>query len=158
MNLDAFSRTPRTLYVSRRLLNSHDLIAWAKDQGFTSHLEPDDFHVTVAYSKTPIDWMPLGREITMVKVTGGGRKIERLGKDGDAVVLRFSAPALDARWQAIRDGGASWDHDGYKPHVTITYKGEQPEDTEPYSGPLIFGPERFEEVKEDWSSSISETD
>ena len=58
----------------------------------------------------------------------------------------------------IKRAGASWDYPGYKPHVTITYKGPSPSlsDIKSYDGDLIFGPERFQEVEEDWEQKITE--
>ena len=51
---------PRTLYVSRKLLNAKAVIAWAKSQGFETTLPAADMHVTIAFSQTPVDWMAVG--------------------------------------------------------------------------------------------------
>jgi hypothetical protein len=153
----------RTLYVSRKLKNADDVVSWAKAQGFTKTLLPDDMHVTIAFSRTPVDWngAPDGFDFETVppadQQRDGHRGIERLGDKG-AVVLRFESPDLLKRWQQFRSVGASWDWSGYKPHVTITYEGADVDLTkvQPYRGKLEFGPERFAEVDEDWTDKVRE--
>lgn len=145
---------PRTLYVRRDVLNAADLIAWAKTQGFETTLPADDMHVTIAYSKTPVDWMKIG-EAWQGKVElseGGPRLMETFG---EAKVLLFRSSEVEWRHQAMKDAGASWDHAEYQPHITISY-GIMPEDVEPYQGKIILGPEIFQEVKDDWEAGIAE--
>jgi hypothetical protein len=89
---------------------------------------------------------------------GGPRLVERLGDKG-AVVLFFASSALAWRHEDIGRAGASFDYDEYQPHVTITY--EAPEDldlraVEPYRGKLVFGPEIFAEVVDNWEQGITE--
>ncbi|MET3352369.1 UNVERIFIED_ORG: HK97 family phage prohead protease [Xanthobacter viscosus] len=147
---------PRTLYVSRPLLNGAELIDWAKGQGFAKTVPADDLHVTVAYSRDPVDWADAGDHFDQVRARAGGpRSVEPLGDKG-AVVLRFEHAELAQRWQAFRDIGASWDHDGYRPHVTITYDraGVDLGNVEPFGGELIFGPEEFAEIDEDWADRV----
>jgi hypothetical protein len=138
---------PRTLYVSRRLLNVEDVTAWAKDQGFKSILS--DLHVTIVYSKTPVDWMKMGEsmrpELTVDE--GGARQIEQFGPNG-AVVLAFACYDLSYRNERMMEAGCTSDFPEYQPHMTISYKGA-PDDIsgiEPYQGELVFGPERFAEI------------
>jgi hypothetical protein len=131
----------RTLYVCRPLLNGAELRAWANAQGFKT--VSDDLHVTIAYSRKATTW-EVGKAPARLRVTGGKRSIEKLG---DAIVLRFVSGQLSDRWKHICDAGASWDYPGYKPHVTITYEGGIK--GEAYRGPLIFGPEQFEEIEDD---------
>src|SRR5690606_6627144 len=74
---------PRPLYVQRKLLNGAELVSWAKKNGFTSTLPPEDMHVTVLYSRTAVDPMKMGEswagdENGHVRVKPGGpRAIER---------------------------------------------------------------------------------
>jgi hypothetical protein len=151
---------PRTLYVSRPVLNGGDLVDWAKSEGFATALQPNDLHVTLAFSRTPLDWSKLLPLATITQATNGERAIERFGPEGEkkAAVLKFAAPELEARWQQLCDAGASWDWPNYKPHVTISW--DAPDGIEdrakPYTGPIIFGPEKFAEVEDDWHDSIVE--
>lgn len=155
---------PRTLYVQRKLLNTDEFIAWAKSQGFETTTPADDLHVTIAYSRRPVDWMKVGEtwsnsdEGVLTIAPGGARLVEPLGDKG-AVVLLFNSSELSWRHEAIkRDADASWDFPWYQPHVTITYAGGDLDLTkvEPYRGKLIFGPELFSEVDADWSKKLEE--
>lgn len=156
---------PRTLYVQRKLLNAAEFIAWAKTQGFAITTPADDLHVTVAFSRKPVDWMKAGENWNSDKngnltvQPGGARLVEKLGDKG-AVVLLFNSSELTWRHESIRrEAGASWDFPEYQPHVTITYAGGDLDlsKVEPYRGKLQFGPEIFEELDDDWSSRLTET-
>jgi ADP-ribose pyrophosphatase YjhB (NUDIX family) len=145
---------PRTLYVNRPLLNAGDLAAWAREHGVKKLLPADDMHVTVAFSKAPLAWAAAGDGAAKVVAEGGERSVERLGNEG-AVVLRFECPALDRDWRRFVDAGASWDHPGYKPHVTFTMGDVDVDAVEPYDGPLEFGPEEWDEIGNrpaDWAA------
>lgn len=142
---------PRPLYVSRKVMNVSDITNWAKDQGFTD-IE-DDLHVTVAYSRTAVDWMAMGQgwaddnRGNMEVRPGGPRVVEPLGSEG-AVVLMFASSDLYWRNRDMREKGASWDYEDYQPHVTITYKGDVDlGNVKPYTGKIVLGPEIFEEIK-----------
>lgn len=162
--IPANDAAPRTLYVQRKLLNAADLIAWAKGQGFETTTPADDVHVTIAFSRQRVDWMKAGEswsgngDGTLTIQPGGARLVEPLGDKG-AVVLLFTSSELSWRHEAIkRDAGASWDYPEYQPHVTITYAGSDVDlaKVEPYRGKLVFGPEIFQELDEDWSSKLQE--
>jgi hypothetical protein len=156
--------TPRTMYVQRKLLNADELIRWAKSQGFESTLPADDMHVTVAFSRQPVDWMKTGADWSgdekgnLLVKPGGPRTVERMG-DGDAIALQFTDDNLTWRHQRFIEAGASWDWPEYQPHITISWTMPRDFDVSkvvPYVGPLKFGPELFSEVDEDWKAGISE--
>ena len=148
----------KTLYASRPLKNGADVIAWARQSGFPKTLSPDDMHVTLAYSKTPVAYGTEGALAPRndgMRVEGGTRSVEPLGDEG-AIVLRFESPDLTSRWEEMRDAGASWQYPSFQPHVTFTMDSGDVDlsKIEPYDGPLDFGPERFKEIKagEDWAA------
>ncbi len=145
----------KTLYVHRALVNSAELVEWAKAQGFASTLEQGDFHVTVCFSREPLEWPHPGAHAVEVRAAGGTRRIEQFGK---AIVLTFDSSELQSDHHDFRHAGASFDFPDYRPHVTITYDatGVDLKEIEPFEGELVFGPEVFAEVKEDWSDNIAE--
>lgn len=153
---------PRSLYVRRDVLNAREIIAWAKSQGFKSTLAESDMHVTVAFSRSEVDWMKVGQtwspgeDGTLTVAPGGPRQVEQFG--GGAVVLAFQSSDLQWRHEQIRDAGASWDFPEYSPHITITYDpGDVDlESVTPYRGKIELGPEIFEEINEDWKSGVVE--
>ena len=143
---------PRTLYVRRDVINAAEIRAWAKAQGFENIA--DGMHVTIAYSRVPVDWMKIGSgwgddETGRVTVKPGGpRVVEKLG---NATVLMFSNSNLAWRHESMRHRGAEWEWEDYQPHVSITYEPTGTLDlskVEPYRGKIVLGPEIFEEVKD----------
>lgn len=155
--------TPRPLYVQRKLLSAADLITWAKANGFETTLPADDMHVTVLYSRAPVDPMKMGRDWSenekgqIVVRPGGPRVIERLGEN--AVVLRFASPDLEWRHNHMIEAGGSHDYPDYASHVTISYgvpEGLDLDALKPFNGELRFGPEIFEALDLDWKSKMSE--
>jgi phage-related protein (TIGR01555 family) len=145
---------PLPLYVRRDVVNTDDIIAWAQAQGLDP-VPAEELHVTILYSKTPVDWMKLGgygwaggdKDGILRIPPGGPRVVEPLGNEG-AMVLSFACSELKWRHDDMVSNGASHDYDEYQAHVTITYKGEGVDlDTvEPYRGEIVLGPEIFEEI------------
>ena len=161
--MDTTDAAPRPLYVRRDLLNAADLIAWAKAQGLETTLTPEDMHVTVLYSRTPVDPMAMGEtwgsetDGGLIVKAGGPRALERFGEG--ALVLQFASWSLTSRHADMIRAGASHDWPEYAPHVTITYTvpdGFDIEAVRPYAGELRFGPEIFEPLDLDWKSKIEE--
>jgi uncharacterized protein len=146
---------PRPLYVWRQVLNSQDIIAWARAQGFRSTLPAGGLHVTILYSKQAVDWMAMGTDGwgdgddgTVTVPAGGPRLVEQFGPSG-AIVLEFTSSRLSWRHMSMRDRGASSDFEEYRPHMTISYSGEglNLDEVEPYRGHIRLGPEVFEEIR-----------
>lgn len=143
---------PRSLYVSRKVINGGEIIEWAKSQGFESTVLADDLHVTVAYSRNPVDWMKVGESWSgdgkgQLKIApGGARLIDKFGEG--AVVLLFNSSELAWRHVSIVEAGASWDWPDYQPHITFTYEpgSVDIDKVEPYRGAIELGPEIFEEL------------
>jgi hypothetical protein len=149
----------RPLQVSRSLLNGPALRAWAETCGVTVTVPDDLLHVTIAYSRTPVDWNGVGLGEPRLEARGGARRLELLGFRGHDLVLSFASPELVARWRQICDAGATWDWPRYQPHVTLAYdlpaaalpSSEWLAAIVPYDGPLLFGPERFAPVTDGYS-------
>ena len=160
MHMDA---EPRTLYVRRDLLNAREVLAHFRGQMSVELEDPKELHVTIAYSRTPVDWAKIpsdwdGGDADQGRLRvkpGGMRMMERLGPEGakHAIVMQFTSTPLAIRWSDLKDAGCSWDFDDYQCHVTIAYDTENrvsDEDLramEPWRGELVFGPEIFEEVQ-----------
>lgn len=153
---------PRSLYVSRTVLNGADLVAWAKSQGFKTTLPAEDLHVTVCYSRRPLPWTKIdedwhGDEKGHVTIRPGGPRAVSQFKQ--ATVLEFASSALSWRHEDFKRAGATWDHPEYLPHITISY--DKPADLDvrdikPYQGEIVLGPEIFQELDEDWRATVIE--
>ncbi|TXC63689.1 anti-CBASS protein Acb1 family protein [Sphingosinicella ginsenosidimutans] len=141
---------PRSLYVSRPVVNAAEIRAWAKAQGLPE-LQPD-LHVTIVYSRTPMDWMRIDgedwnqdRDGTIEIPPGGVRLVEPLG-DRTAVLL-FTSSRLSWRHEQIVRAGAEHGFDTYQPHISLLGTPVNLEGVEPYRGRIILGPEKFEEIR-----------
>jgi phage-related protein (TIGR01555 family) len=161
--LVANDAAPRSLYISRKVLNADEIRAWAKGQGFET--VQDDLHVTIIHTRTPLDWIKVGQASSwgededgnMTINAGGPRLMERFG---EAVVLQFAATRLAWRFSSIvHEFDAEVDYPEYQPHITITWKGGDAielDKIEPYRGKIVLGPEIFEEVDDNWRANITE--
>lgn len=167
---------PRTLYVHRRLLNAEEVRSHFAAQGITPMVPAEEMHVTIAYSKKPVDWFKVADnwysvsnpEGTLTVPPGGVRMMERFGAQKDVLVLLFASSDLSWRNRDIIEAGASWDWPDYQPHITISYEYQFADDRGPlqqdaslativpYQGALEFGPEIFEELDEDWKAGLKE--
>lgn len=144
---------PRTLYVHRDVRNAAEIRAWATEQGIPDLA--DDLHVTIAYSRTPFDWIKAGNarewaeqgRDTMTIAEGGPRAVEPLG--GMKAVLLFASSQLCWRHEEIVRSGASHDFPDYTPHISLTKTAVDLSKVEPYRGRIVLGPEVFEEIRED---------
>lgn len=153
----------RPMYVRRDVLNGKEILAFFKKQkAFSKMVQAKDLHVTLAYSIKPVDWSKAGEAWSqdekghMTLRPGGPRIIERFQ---DAVVLVFTASELQYRHQDIHQRtGAEWSWPDYTPHITITYNGADVniDEVKPWTGPIVLGPEIFEEATEGWSDTIIE--
>jgi len=153
MQAAANDAEPRTLYVRRDVKNAAEIIRWAKSQGFETTLPAGDMHVTIAFSRQPVDWMKVGESwADELKIPAGGPRL--MEQFGEATVLLISGRELVWRHDEIKEAGASWDHPEYQPHITISYgfKGDLA-NVQPYQGEIVLGPEIFEEVNEGWPAS-----
>lgn len=150
---------PAPMYASYPVENGEDIVAWAEEQGIRDVIPADKMHITVAYSRAPVDSRDLP-PAPSASIDTGGRSVQILGGD---VVLMVSSPDLNARWATIKEAGASWDFEdeapAYKPHVTIAYGGEVPDVTDiaPYDGPIELGEEEIEDLKTGWGASLKQS-
>lgn len=140
---------PRTLYVRRDVLNRAEITKWATDQGFTDVVP--DLHVTICYSRSPVDWFKVGTSYSpkMEIAPGGPRQMEALGTDGKYAALLITANELVWRNREIMEAGAFSDFPEYQPHISIQVGGNQPDISKvaAYQGKIVLGPEIFEECK-----------
>lgn len=148
---------PQPLYVSRKLEagSAKKLLDWATRQGIPG-LEPaGELHVTILYSRQPVDWFEMGGDWVndpngRIRIAPGGpRAVEKFGED--CIVLRFASNDLKWRHDSMVERGASHDFDDYAPHITIAKSADFDVEqvTEAFQGELVFGPEIFEPIKDE---------
>lgn len=145
---------PRPLYVSRKVRNAAAILKHYAEQGIGNLIEASDMHVTITYSRDPVDWMAMGAawNSRLTVEPGGPRIMEAFGPDRDTAVLAFASSDLTWRHSEMVGNGASWDWPDYQPHVTIAYEfGGDIEQVKPWLGAIELGPEIFETIVENWS-------
>jgi hypothetical protein len=156
---------PRTLYMYRKVRNAKDIIDHFEKQGVKNLYAPSELHVTIAYSREPVDWMKVGSDDwggdnggNLTIKPGGPRIIEQLGGE-KVVALMFSSNDLQYRWRRAQDAGCDWAYEEYQPHVTVAAapaNASDLKDVEPYRGAIELGPEVFEEIAEDWQAALKQ--
>lgn len=150
--------TPRTLYIYRPVLNWRDIAAHYKALG-VENVYGADMHVTVCYSKKPVDWLKVGAddygmtggdEQGRLNIKPGGpRVMEQFGK---YLVLAFSNSDLQWRHRSILERTeGTWEYEDYTPHVSVSKDpgAVNPLTMAAWNGPIVLGPEQFEEIKVD---------
>lgn len=140
------TETKEGTYVGRLVLNANELATWwAAERTADEPAQLDACaHITVAYSRVEFPWTDDPSAICVPPECFAGFKV--LGKD-NAVVLCLKVPVLESRWKDTLTAGATWDHDGYQPHITLFYLGADVsgasvrEDLGLPSFPILLGPE-----------------
>jgi hypothetical protein len=143
-----------SLYVHRDLKHPAPFLRWAKEQGFKTTVPTEDLHVTIVYSKDPVDWDKLEPRSDEITVGNDKRTVEQLG---DAVVLRFNSERLAEDNAKFMEAGCTSKFPTYKPHVTIPYDAGDLDISKviPFDGNMTFGNEVFEEIDDDGFDSDS---
>lgn len=145
---------PKSLYVRRDVMNAKAIRDFYVKQGIDV-VPVEKMHVTVIYSRSPVDWFSIGDawedEIKLPK--GGARDHAMFGPPGveDTLVLMIKSSSLEWRnAEFIRQGCVS-SYDEYQPHISLSKYGEGAKidmtKLTPWIGPIVLGPEIFEEAK-----------
>lgn len=147
----------KTMYISRTVENAAEIIAWAKEQGFKTTIPEKEMHVTIAFSKKPVNWDDIPLKDGQLRIETSGRYVSPLGPNG-AIVLGFKSEKLQNRWSDILNAGASWDFPEFNPHITITFdaSGVDTAMVKPYLGPIVLGAEVRTQVELDWMEGVTE--
>lgn len=130
---------------------------WAGSVGIPTVVENSDIHMTVVYSQTEVDFKSLELDSTPLLVSC--EKVEFLGEDGALVLKIKDYPYLAKRHNYFLSMGAESSHDGYVPHITVTYRA--PDGFELPDSPefqIELGPEVLKPIdtSENWREKIKE--
>ena len=147
------------MYVKRDVSQSSvdNIKKLAKSLGVESVV--DDMHVTVCFSREDVDWGKAeadSNDIT-ARVTG----LKWLGDDSECLVLTLEpSDELIERHDYYRNLGASWDYDGYIPHVTLSYEAKDLDIDVDQDLDLVISlqPEDIEDLDLDWKDKVEEDD
>lgn len=146
---------PKSLYVRRDVLNGKEIAKHYRDQGLMT-MDPAKMHVTIIYSKAPVDWFATGQawEANITLNPGGARDHAFFGPPGleDSLVLMIKSQELEWRHEIFKGAGAQSSYEEYQPHISLKYydtpqTGIDLSGIEPWQGKIELGPEIYEEVK-----------
>ena len=146
----------KPIYIKRTLILSDAFLLWCKQCGFETRLPKEELHVTIAYSREPVDTDTIELQTNAMMDMGSVRQLKMFG---DAVVLTFQDKELYERWNQLKALGCSWDYDDYSPHITITYNKPHELDINDliaFNGQLIFSHEELEDLNLDKSDEYEE--
>ena len=138
----------RSIYICRKVLNTDELRAWARAQGFQTCTPEQEMHVTVAFDHKKHDWrdLPLDASPTVAVIDPDERAVSLFK---NAVVLEIYSQELTTRWAELHQSALNWKYPDYRPHVTITFNAPEGMDVsriEPFDGVIHLGPEITSEV------------
>lgn len=97
--------------------------------GLDERVDPQTYHVTIIYSKTPV---PSAENIssltTETKARAVGYEVFKTKVSGKCLVLRLDFTFAEFLNKKLTMDGATSDYATYKPHVTICYNYTGPDD------------------------------
>lgn len=147
-----------------------DIKEYIKDNDIPNHTKFDKLHTTLLYSRKHLpDYEPFGKfDTPMVGKSVGFEKWPSQpdddGKVAMCLVMRYSCPELIKRHEELmKEHGATYDFDEYKPHITFSYDvaGLQCKDLPKFDSKIEVIEEYGEDLNNDWAkdnSDISEKD
>lgn len=83
-------------------------------------LDKTEFHTTVVYSRTEIEWWP-EHDLSDCKVTPKGWEVFKQRDGKNCLVLLLDSDYLHSRFALAMDRGATYDFPDYQPHITLSY-------------------------------------
>jgi len=102
------------------------LDAFVEKFGLSERLDPDTYHVTVIYSQTPIDDIPIKKPFTLATPNScTGTPVEwevfPTKTEGKCLVLRIDSRYAAALNRVLLNNGATSTYPSYKCHMTVAY-------------------------------------
>lgn len=129
------------------------LEAYQIDNNIPNPLVSDEFHSTVMFSRKYIpEFKSLGDGLDW---DGDFTEWDIFPSDDDnALVLKFECSELTDRFnQIVNDYGATWDHDDFQPHITLSYNVDDLniDDLPPFKGHITIVSEYNEDLELEWA-------
>lgn len=97
--------------------------AWAKKHEIPNRVPHEKMHTTLLYSRKHCpDYQPLGTLNPPMKLKFGEFEIWPTQDKKHALIVRLDAPQMiDRHNKLMKEHGATYDYDEYKPHITLSY-------------------------------------
>ncbi len=112
---------PTPLYAALEInkANGQHIYETLRRNGFKDLLDPETYHITTMYSTKPVEYEPH-------KDVAGTAFLGEIKTLGTYLVLFVDSIQATKCWTDGLAAGASWDHPGYMPHLSISKNTTQP--------------------------------
>ena len=138
------------------------VLKYIKENDIPHGLRGHEMHATLLYSKKYLpDYEPAGKLKKPLVGTFSGFEIFESSKDDDTgkkkncLVMRFICESLSQRHLSLmKEHGATYDYDEYKPHLTMSYDAGDfdPDKLPSYNKDLIIIEEYGSDLQDDWTA------
>lgn len=138
---------------------------YIKENDIPNHTKFDKMHTTLLYSRKYLpDYKPQGKLDKPMIGKGKGFEVWDSQPDDDGhvakcLVMCYDCPELVKRHKELmKEHGAAYDFDEYKPHITFSYDiGDLDHDELPkFSGKIEIVEEYGEDLEQDWATDNSD--
>lgn len=155
---------PRSLQITRPVLNAKDILSWARKQGIKGLVPAANLAVLVYQTDQEVDWLRAGEPTNYwsnsndksgkLDIPAGGPRAVDQDEDG-CIELEFASSALSSRhWDMIyRFEGDNEDAmrsaECWHPEIVIVENATSRivlDEIKAYQGPILLGPEEFSET------------
>jgi 2'-5' RNA ligase len=113
--------------------------------GLTERIDPSTYHITIIYSRTPVASAEQFKGRIEATATCSGYEVFPTKTGDKCLVMRMDCPSATTMNEHLAKLGATSDYDSYKPHVTICYNYNGPEDVSVLPRPQF--PMHFDELE-----------
>ena len=112
---------PTPLYAALEInkANAQHIYETLRRNGFQDLLDPETYHITTMFSKTPVEYEP-HKDVASTAFLGF------IGVLGTYLVLMVDSVQANKCWEDGLAAGASWDFPSYMPHLSISKNTIQP--------------------------------
>ena len=147
-------------YVSAQLdkASTDDLFAWVKENKIPNPYDPNEYHVTIVYSRKGIPEVENYKFDLPIKCEISSFEIFTTQSNTQCLVAKLSSECLTSIHNDIRKKyGATHDFPSYKPHVTLSYdygSDEVPKDLPKI--PLTFDKVAVKPLNLDYKPKVAE--
>lgn len=160
-------KTPDGTYAGVRFTKKtvDAIIEFCDEHDIPNPIKPNKFHTTLLYSRKYLpDYKPKGKYDSPLVGKPGSFDIWRSKPtDGSdpayCLVLKYSCPELTKRHEELmKEHGATFDYDEYRPHITLSYdvgKEFDLKDLPEFDGPIEIELEYSEDLNLNWAKDNS---
>lgn len=152
--------TLQPIYISRSVINASDILHWFKNQGISNIVDDNDLHVTVVYSRNPVDMNTLILDTNNITIDPNDSIFKMdLFDENQCLVMVYHNNFMQERFNYFKQKQCSWDFPEYNCHITITNNFHQSNikltDLKAFPEKIILGPEILEPLNVEYENNTA---